>query len=33
MDTERPSDIIPEDLKITHDGYFQETFQEHLADS
>ena len=27
MDTERPSDIIPEDLKLTHDGYFQETFQ------
>jgi hypothetical protein len=27
MDTEKPSDIIPKDLKITHDGYFQETFQ------
>jgi predicted transposase YdaD len=29
MGTERPSDIIPENLKLTHDGYFQETFKEH----
>ena len=27
MDTEKPSDTIPEDLKLTHDGYFQETFR------
>jgi hypothetical protein len=27
MDAERPSDIIPKDLKLTHDGYFRETFQ------
>jgi len=27
MDTEKPSDIIPKDLKLTHNGYFLETFQ------
>ena len=27
MDNGRPSDIIPKDLKLTHNGYFQETFQ------
>jgi hypothetical protein len=27
MDNEKPSDIIPADLKLTHDGYFRETFQ------
>jgi hypothetical protein len=27
MDTEKPSDAVPKDLKLTHDGYFQETFQ------
>jgi len=27
MGTEKPSDTIPKDLKLTHDGYFRETFQ------
>ena len=27
MDTEKPSDTIPEDLILTHDDYFRETFQ------
>ena len=27
MGTEKPSDTIPKELKLTHDGYFQETFQ------
>jgi hypothetical protein len=27
MDTEKSSATIPEDLKLTHDGYFRETFQ------
>ena len=27
MDTDVPSAIVPDDLNITHDGYFQETFR------
>ena len=27
MDTKKPSDTIPENLKLTHDGYFREAFQ------
>jgi hypothetical protein len=27
MDNEKPSETIPADLKLTHDGYFRETFQ------
>ena len=27
MDTEKPSARVPDDLKLTHDGYFQETFK------
>jgi hypothetical protein len=29
MDNEKPSETIPTDLKLTHDGYFRETFQTH----
>jgi hypothetical protein len=29
MDNEKPSETIPADLKLTHDGYFRETFQTH----
>jgi hypothetical protein len=27
MDNEKPSETIPADLKLTHDGFFRETFQ------
>jgi predicted transposase YdaD len=27
MSKAKSSSVIPEDLKLTHDGYFQETFQ------
>ena len=27
MDPEKPLSIVPEDLKLSHDGYFRETFQ------